>query len=41
MKYFKLLLIILIIVPAAAFAVPKDVLNGKEFTSEKIGRAHV
>ncbi len=35
MKYFKLLLIILIIVPAAAFAVPKDVLNGKEFTSEK------
>ncbi|WP_242348999.1 META domain-containing protein [Mucispirillum schaedleri] len=35
MKYFKLLLIILIIVPAAAFAAPKDVLNGKEFTSEK------
>ena len=35
MKYFKLLLIVLLIVPTAAFAAPKDVLSGKEFTSEK------
>ncbi len=35
MKYFKLLLIVLLIVPTVAFAAPKDVLSGKEFTSEK------
>ena len=35
MKYFKLLLIALMIVPTIAFAAPKDVLNGKEFTAEK------
>lgn len=35
MKYFKLLLIVLLIVPTVAFAAPKDVLSGIEFTSEK------
>ncbi len=35
MKYFKLLFIVLLIVPTVAFAAPKDVLSGKEFTSEK------
>lgn len=35
MKYFKLLLIALMIVPTIAFAAQKDVLNGKEFTAEK------
>lgn len=35
MKYFKLLLITLLIVPTLSFAAPKDVLSGKEFTSEK------
>lgn len=35
MKYFKLLLIVLLIVPAVAFAAPEDVLSGKEFTAAK------
>lgn len=35
MKYFKLLLIVLLVVPTLSFAAPKDVLSGKEFTSEK------
>lgn len=34
MKYLRLL-ITLLIVPSFAFAAPKDVLSGKEFTSEK------
>lgn len=35
MKYLKLLLIIILIVPTVVFAAPEDVLNGKEFTSDK------
>lgn len=35
MKYLKLLLTVFILIPFFAFAAPKDVLNGKEFISEK------
>ena len=35
MKHLKLLIIALIILPSFAFAAPKDVLSGKEFTAEK------
>lgn len=35
MKYLKLLLIALFIIPSFAFAAGQDVLSGKEFTAEK------